>query len=76
LISDDVELHLGVAGDLGEQGAQLVGLGAAAADDDARTGGVHVDAHLVTGALDLDAADGGVGQLGIRARRIFQSSVR
>ena len=54
----DVQLHLGVAGDLGEPGAQLVGLGAAATDDDARPGGVDVDPHPVTGALDLDAADG------------------
>ena len=54
---DDVELHLRVAGDLGEQGAQLVGLGATATDDDARAGGVDVDADLVAGALDLDAAD-------------------
>ena len=59
----DVELDLVVAGDLGEPGAQAVGLGAAAADDDAGTGGVHVDAQAVTGALDLDAADGGVRQL-------------
>ena len=53
----DVELDLVVAGDLGEPGAQAVGLGATAADDDAGTGGVHVDAQAVTGALDLDAAD-------------------
>ena len=53
----DVELDLGVAGDLGEAGAEAVGLGATAADDDARTGGVDVDAQAVTGALDLDAAD-------------------
>ena len=56
----DVELHLVVAGDLGEPGAQPVGLGATATDDDARTGGVDVDAQAVTGALDLDAADRGV----------------
>ena len=35
---DDVELHLRVAGDLGEQRAQLVGLGATATDHDARDG--------------------------------------
>ena len=39
--------------------AQAVGLGAAAADDDAGAGGVDVDAQAVTRALDLDAADGG-----------------
>ena len=60
----DVELDLGVAGDLGEPGAEAIGLGATATDDDARTGGVHVDAEAVTGALDLDAADRGVRQLG------------
>ena len=59
----DVELHLVVAGDGGEPGAEAVGLGAAAADDDAGAGGVHVDPEAVTGALDLHAADGGVGQL-------------
>ena len=59
----DVELDLVVAGDLGEPGAQAVGLGAAATDDDAGTGGVHVDAEAVTGALDLDAADRRVRQL-------------
>src|SRR5262249_1657648 len=59
---DDVQLHLVVAGDLGEPGAQLVGLGATATDHDARTGGVDVDAELVTGALDLDAADRRVGE--------------
>ena len=59
----DVELHLVVAGDLGEPGAQAVGLGATATDDDARAGGVHVDPQPVTGALDLDAADRGVRQL-------------
>src|SRR3954447_12590398 len=56
---DDVELDLWVAGDLGDQRAQLVGLGAAATDHDARAGGVDVDADLVTRALDLDAADRG-----------------
>ncbi len=50
----DVELDLGVAGDLGEPGAEAVGLGATATDDDARAGGVDVDAEAVTGALDLD----------------------
>ena len=59
----DVELDLVVAGDLGQPGAQAVGLRAAAADDDAGAGGVHVDAEAVTRALDLDAADRGVRQL-------------
>src|SRR6056297_2167571 len=54
---DDVELDLRVAGDLGDQLAQLVGLGATATDHDARTSRVDVDAQLVTGALDLDTAD-------------------
>src|SRR6056297_2772845 len=54
---DDVELDLWVAGDLGDQLTDLVGLGAATSDHDARTGRVHVDTQLVTGALDLDATD-------------------
>jgi hypothetical protein len=60
----DVQLHLRVAGDLGELLAELVGHGAAATDHDARTGGVHVDPDPVTGALDLDAADGCVRPCG------------
>ena len=59
----DVELHLGVAGDLGQPAAQAVGLGASAPDHDARARGVHVDAQAVAGALDLDPADGRVRQL-------------
>ena len=59
----DVELHLGVARDLGEPGAEAVGLAATAADHDAGTCGVHVDAELVARALDLDAADGGMGEV-------------
>ena len=55
---EDVELHL-LAGELLEVAADAVGLGAAATDDDARTGGVDVDADPVTGALDLDPADAG-----------------
>jgi len=54
----DVELDLVVARQLGERGAQAIGLGAAATDDDAGAGGVHVDAQAITGALDLDARDG------------------
>jgi hypothetical protein len=52
---EDVQLDL-LAGELLEVGADAVGLGAAAADDDAGTRGVDVDADAVTGALDLDAA--------------------
>src|SRR5215207_8816159 len=59
----DVELDLGIAGDLGQAGAQPVGLAASTADHDARAGRVDVDAQAVTGALDLDAADGRVRQL-------------
>ncbi len=55
----DVELDLLVAGDLGDHLAQLVGLCTTTTDHDARTGGVDVDAELVAGALDLDAADRG-----------------
>src|SRR4029453_12485789 len=59
----DVELHLGVAGDLGQPGRQAVGLGPPAPDHDARPRGVHVDPQAIPGALDLDPADGGMGQL-------------
>ena len=55
---EDVQLDL-LAGELLELAADAVGLGAAAADDDARTGGVDVDADAVTGALDLDPGDAG-----------------
>ena len=55
---EDVQLHL-LAGELLELAADAVGLGAAAADDDARTGGVDVDADAVTGALDLHLGDAG-----------------
>src|SRR5207245_9600227 len=41
---------------------QLVHLGALAADDDARTGGVDVDAHLVGRALDVDLGYTGMRQ--------------
>ena len=60
----DVELHVGVVGDAAELAAEPVGLGAAAADDDARTGRVHVDPEPVAGALDLDAAHGRSLELG------------
>ena len=55
---EDVQLHL-LAGELLQLAADAVGLGAAAADDDARPGGVDVDADAVTGALDLDLGDAG-----------------
>src|SRR5690349_8857223 len=55
---EDVQLHL-LAGELLELATDAVGLGAAAADDDARTGGVDVHPHAVTGALDLDLGDAG-----------------
>src|SRR5690606_17714055 len=53
---EDVELNL-LAGELLEVGADALGLGAAAADHDARAGGVDVDADAVTRALDLAVAD-------------------
>ena len=55
---EDVELHL-LAGELLQLATDAVGLGTAAADDDARPGGVDVDADAVTGALDLDLGDAG-----------------
>src|SRR6266508_3015239 len=58
---EDVEGHL-LVGDLVEVGADLVGLGAAAADDHARPGGVDVHPHPVAGALDLDPGDAGMRQ--------------
>src|SRR4051794_2706748 len=53
---EDVQLHL-LAGQLLEVAADAVGLGAAPADDDARTSGVDVHADAVTGALDLHLGD-------------------
>src|SRR5699024_3190636 len=55
---EDVQLDL-LAGELLELTADAVRLGAAAADDDARTSGVDVHPHAVPGALDLDAGDAG-----------------
>ena len=46
-----------------ERVAKLFDLGAAAADDDARLRGVNRDGHQVRVAVDLDVADGRVGQL-------------
>ena len=55
---EDVELDL-LARELLEVGADALGLGATAADDDARTSGVDVDADAVTRALDLHLGDAG-----------------
>src|SRR5579875_3780161 len=55
---EDVEVDV-LARELLEVAADPVGLRAASADDDARPGGVNVDVHPVTGALDLDPADAG-----------------
>src|SRR5438045_105245 len=43
--------------------ARTVGSSARPADDDARAGGVHVDAQAVTRALDLDTAHGSTLEL-------------
>ena len=59
----DVELDLRVAADLAQTFAKPFGLGAPATDDDAGSGGVHVDAQTVTRALDLDAAHRGALEL-------------
>src|SRR5205807_6406344 len=59
----DVQLDLDVVGDLGQVGAQPVGLGAPASDHDARPCGVDVDTQAVARALHLDAADGGALEL-------------
>ena len=55
---NDVELDPRIAGDLGDHLAKFVSLSTFTTNHDARTGGVNIDAELVTGALDLDAADG------------------
>lgn len=55
---EDVQLDL-LAGQLLQLAADAVGLGAAAADDDARTSGVDVNADALTGALDLHLGDTG-----------------
>ena len=60
---EDVQLHL-LAGQLLQVGPDAVGLGAAAADDDARPRGVDVDADPVAGALDLHVGDAGALQTG------------
>src|SRR5439155_12869870 len=55
---EDVQLHL-LAGQLLQLTADPVRLGALATDDDARTGGVDVDAYPVPGALDVHLGDAG-----------------
>ena len=60
---EDVQLDL-LAGQLLQVGTDAVGLGAAAADDDARPGGVDVDADPVAGALDLHVGDAGALETG------------
>ena len=61
---DDVDVDLALAdlGDLLEVSAQGVDLGALLADDDAGAGGVDDDLHLVAGALDIDAGEGGASK--------------
>src|SRR5205823_11232661 len=58
----DVQLHL-LAGQLLQRATDPVGLGALAADDDARSGGVDVDAYPVAGALDVHFGDSGALQV-------------
>src|SRR5262249_52736917 len=55
---EDVQLHL-LAGELLQVAANPVRLGALTAEDDARTGGVDVDADAVTRALDVHFGDAG-----------------
>src|ERR1039458_5527075 len=55
---EDVQLDL-LAGELLQITADPVGLGAAAADDDAGPGGVDVNPDPVPGALDLHLGDAG-----------------
>src|SRR5205807_7516245 len=58
----DVDVDLAVD-ELLQLVAELVDLGALAADDDAGTRGVDVDAHLVGRALDVDLRDSCVGEV-------------
>src|SRR5690606_21798514 len=55
---EDVQLDL-LAGQLLQLAADLVGLGAAAGEDDARASGVDVHTDAVAGALDLNLRDAG-----------------
>src|SRR5690606_23211077 len=55
---EDVQLDL-LAGELLQLAAQTLGLRPATPDDDARAGGVEIDADAIAGALDLDLGDAG-----------------
>src|SRR5262249_35580777 len=59
----DVELDLRVAADLAQTFTQALGLRAAPPDDDARTGGVHVDPQPLARALECDPAHRGALEL-------------
>ena len=62
-LADLLDLQLDLArGQRADLLAQDLHVRAALADDDARLGGVDGDRHVVDAALDLDAADAGVGQ--------------
>src|SRR6476661_801448 len=60
---ENVQLHL-LAGQLLQVGTDAVGLGATAADDDARPRGVDVDADPVARPFDLHVGDAGALQTG------------
>ena len=60
----NVEMDLRVPGDLQQSGAEPIGLGATATDDDSWPRGVHVHAQPITGAFDLDPTHHGAQQLG------------
>src|SRR5680860_124944 len=62
----DVEVDLGVTGDLQQTGAQAIGLRTTAADHDAGSRGVDIDAKPVTGAFDLDPAHCGPLELALQ----------
>src|SRR5690606_14589914 len=59
---EDVQLDL-LARELLEVAADALGLSPATTDHDARTRGVDVHTHTVTGALDLDVRDAGAVEL-------------
>src|SRR6185295_18817782 len=60
---EDVQLHL-LAGQLLQVGANAIGLGAAAADDDAGPRGVDIDTDPVARPFDLHVGDAGALQTG------------
>ncbi len=72
----DGQVALGDASDTLELGAEAVDLGALLADDDARTSGEDDDLHLIAGALDLNAGDGGAARRFSRYLRISISLPR